>query len=710
MVTRGRDLAAVAPTSPRSPARIKPRLVGNGADRAACLPLQPDPSGQIPAQGTGTAPASVTLRPHSGADRHDPDMTAETIPPHRYRRDIDGLRALAIVPVVANHMGLRGLWGGYVGVDIFFVISGFLITGNIVGEARAGRHSIADFYRRRVLRIFPALFVLLAVCTLIAGVIMLPNELVRYARSLLAATVFGSNLLFFDETGYFEPAARLKPLLHTWSLAIEEQFYILWPLIIAPLARHRARWVLPLTGAVIALSLAVSIWLVGADPSAAYYLLPSRAWELGLGALVAILPPPALPRLGREVLAWAGLGAIVVAIRTFTEASPFPGALALLPCGGAALLILTGGGDTTVARLLGTAPCVAIGRISYSLYLWHWPVIVFGSIALFAPHTPAVLATEALVMAGLATASTRWVERPFRANAARWSTRAVLGAGLTSIAASAALAGLLIAARGLPARFTPAQQALAAFDAMDGDALYRRGTCFAVGARMAFDAQTCLAPDRPQADLLLPNLLLPNLLLLGDSHAAQFWPGLARQRNRFNVLQATHTGCKPLLYAPSTDPCRELFRMMLGQWIRTNRSDVLLLIARWRPDDLPLLEQTLADPAVRAAHPVVVGPVPQYDSALPRLLVFASARHQPDLADRSRDHEVEVTDRAMRALARRAGVPYVSMIDLLCTAHGCQTWAAPGVPMQFDYGHFTEAGSIRATDLLLHALDLDQGR
>jgi hypothetical protein len=343
---------------------------------------------------------------------------------------------------------------------------------------------------------------------------------------------------------------------------------------------------------------------------------------------------------------------------------------------------------------MGTAPCAAIGRISYSLYLWHWPVIVFGSIALFAPHTPAVLASEALVIAGLATASTRWVERPFRTNAGRWSARTVLGTGLAAMAASAAIAGLLIVARGLPTRFTPAQQALAAYDAMDGDALYRRGTCFAVGPRMAFAAQTCLAHDRP----------LPDLLLLGDSHAAQFWPGLARQRNRFNVLQATHTGCKPLLYPPGADPCRELFRFMLGEWIRANRSDVMLLIARWRPDDLPLLEHTLADPAVRAAHPVLVGPVPQYDSALPRLLVFASVRHRPDLADLSRDREADATDRAMRALARRAGVPYVSMIDLLCTAHGCQTWAAPGVPMQFDYGHFTEAGSIRATDLLLHAL------
>ncbi|WP_353227641.1 acyltransferase family protein [Novosphingobium sp.] len=622
-------------------------------------------------------------------------MTSATIPHVRYRSDIDGLRALAILPVVFNHMGLRGVWGGFVGVDIFFVISGFLITGNIVAEARAGRYSIAEFYRRRILRIFPALFTLFAVCTVIAAMVMLPSELVRYARSLTAATFFGSNVLFYAETGYFEPAARLKPLLHTWSLAIEEQFYILWPLIIAPLARTRASWVPLVTGAVIAASLAASIWLVGADPSAAYYLLPSRAFELGLGALVATAPPMRLSHRANDLLAWAGLAAIIVAIHSLHAASPFPGALALLPCGGAALLILTGGQGGLVARLLGTAPCVAIGRISYSLYLWHWPVIVFASIGLFLPVTLPVQLGELAVMFGLAIASTRWVERPFRVNAGGWSTRAVLTGAVLAMLGCAAIGATLIAARGFPARFTPAQQAVAAFDGMDGDALYRRGSCFAVGPRMEFAAQSCLAHDRP----------LPNLLLLGDSHAAQFWPGLSQYGNRFNVLQATHTGCKPLLYAPSADPCRELFRAMLGQWITTNRSDVMLLIARWRLDDLPLLQHTLADPAVRAAHPVLVGPVPQYSSALPRLLVFGSLRHQPDLAFRARDREVEVTDRAMRALAQRSGVAYISMVDLLCDAQSCLTWAAPGVPMQFDYGHFTQAGSVRAADLMMPAIE-----
>lgn len=634
-----------------------------------------------------------TRRPGALLARLASAMTNPVPSSSRHRQDIDGLRAIAIVPVVLNHMGLRGVWGGYVGVDVFFVISGFLITGNIAEGARAGRHSIADFYRRRILRIFPALFAMLTVSWAVALAVMLPAELARHGRAMLGATWFASNWLFNAEAGYFEPAARLKPLLHTWSLAIEEQYYILWPLLLPPLIRRAPRAVLPITALVIAGSLTLSILGTRSDPQGAYYLLPARAWELGMGAFVALLPPPALPRLLREALAVCGLGAILGAAHWLTEASAFPGWLALWPCGGAALLILTGRQGTWVARLLSTAPFTAIGRISYSLYLWHWPVIVFAGIGLFLAPTPAVMAAELAAMLALAAGSTRWIERPFRHGS--WPVRRVLTGGAIAMAGSSALALVLIISHGLPARFTPAQRAVAAWAAFDGDAAYRRGTCFAVGPRMAFAAGTCLATPTPAAHPL------PDLLVLGDSHAAHLWPGLARHRDRFDVLQATHTGCRPLLYPAPGDACQALMRAMLGPWLATHRPALVLLAARWQPGDLPLLEHTLADPVVRAADPVVVGPVPQYPAGLPRLLVMADARPAPDLPARSRDPQVDETDRALRLLTARMGVRYVSMINLLCRGATCQTWAAPGVPMQFDYGHFTTAGSAVAADRLL---------
>lgn len=612
-----------------------------------------------------------------------------------YRPDIDGLRTLAILPVVLNHLGIRGFWGGYVGVDIFFVISGFLITSNIASEAKSGTYTIKSFYRKRILRIFPALFVLFAVCTALACLVMLPSELVRYARSLLAATLFGSNMQFYAEAGYFEPVARLKPLLHTWSLAIEEQFYILWPLLVAPVAlRWPAR--LPLLTLVVAsVSLAMSVWMVGHDPSGAYYLLPSRAWELCIGALVATLPRLRMRPWLNQTVATLALAAIVVAIHNFNETSAFPGLLALLPCLGAGALIMTGAGQSWVARLLSWRPVVYVGQISYSLYLWHWPVIVFGSIGLFLPSTATVIVAEFALSIVLAMLSTRFVEKPFRTHARHWPVNRVLTGGIFAMLITTLVATGLIWSNGVPERFSPPQLAVASYESMDGDALYRRGTCFAVGSHMAFAERTCLAHNRP----------LPSLLLIGDSHAAHYWPGLARYQDRFDVLQATHTGCKPVIYLPSSDPCREFMRAMLSEWLHSNQPDLILLAARWRADDLPLLAQTLADPYVRSAHPVLVGPVPQYTSGLPRLLVFGAIRGQPNLAQQALDPDVVTVDHKLADLAKHMRVPYISMLHLMCSANGCRVWAQPGIPMQFDYGHFTREGSQRATDLMMPLIE-----
>ena len=612
----------------------------------------------------------------------------------KYRPDIDGLRSLAILPVVLNHLGVRGFWGGYVGVDIFFVISGFLITGNIAAEARSGTYTIRDFYKKRIIRIFPALFAMFAVCTVLAWFVMLPTELVRYARSLVTATFFGSNMLFYAEAGYFEQVARLKPLLHTWSLAIEEQFYILWPLVVAPIALRWPRRLPGLTLALALVSLGLSVWLVNHDPSGAYYLLPSRAWELCIGALVATLPPFRLKPWLNQTLATLALIAIAFAIHRFNEASAFPGLLALLPCLGAGVLILTGTGESWAARLLSWRPLVVIGENSYSLYLWHWPVIVFGSIGLFLPPTATVIVAELAIAFALAFLSTAWIEKPFRTRARSWSAGRVLACGSGAMVLAALVSAALIAAKGVPGRFTPAQQAVAAYEGMDGDALYRRGTCFVVGSHMGFAASSCLAHDRT----------LPSLLLLGDSHAAHYWPGLARYRNRFDVLQATKAGCKPLLYPDIEDPCVQFMRKMLTEWLPAHRPDELLLGARWRAEDLPLLAQTLADPGVQAAHPVLIGPVPQYTSGLPRLLVFGAIRSNPDLAYRALDPDLVKVDRDLATLAARMHVRYVSMLGLMCNGHSCLVLARPGIPMQFDYGHFTREGSIRATDLLMNAI------
>ncbi len=335
-----------------------------------------------------------------------------------YRRDIDGLRALAVVPVVLFHAGVPGFSGGFVGVDVFFVISGYLITLLIAREITEGSFTIAGFYERRVRRIIPALFAVLLVSTVLATRLFLPDQLRDFSKSLVATVLFSSNVFFWREAGYFAAPAAEKPLLHTWSLAVEEQFYIAFP--IALLIIHKwlgQRWVAWLAPAALA-SFALSVWGVIHAPGATFYLAPTRAWELLIGALLAL---GAIPRPKRryaiELGAIVGLALIAWAVFGLSRETPFPGLNALYPCVGAALLLHAG--EASFAGLRDRAcwrhrPLVAIGLISYSLYLWHWPLLVFAQYVRVFELT---LAERLVVVciAGLAAAlSWRFVERPFR--------------------------------------------------------------------------------------------------------------------------------------------------------------------------------------------------------------------------------------------------------------------------------------------------------
>ena len=296
-----------------------------------------------------------------------------------YRADIDGLRALAVLPVLFFHFHIKLFSGGFVGVDIFFVISGYLITQIIFADLKRDRFSIVTFYERRIRRIFPALLTVLAVTTLVAFTVLLPAEVEDYGKSLMAATISFSNVYFWSESGYFDAPASLKPLLHTWSLGVEEQFYLLFPLLMAWLYRNHRRY-LPHVLIVAALaSFGAAVYVMQTNPSSAFYLPHLRAWELMIGAMLAIgMFPPLLKSWQRELAASVGFALIVFAVLTYTAATPFPGLNAVAPCVGAALILAAGQhGTTVVGRVLSLKPIVWVGLISYSLYLWHWPVMSF---------------------------------------------------------------------------------------------------------------------------------------------------------------------------------------------------------------------------------------------------------------------------------------------------------------------------------------------
>ena len=332
-----------------------------------------------------------------------------------YRRDIDGLRALAVLPVVFFHLGW-GAPGGFVGVDVFFVISGFLIGSIVIREIETGTFSLLRFWERRVRRILPALTVVV-IATAIAGIVwMIPDHLEELGKSIMAQPALVANVYFWQESGYFETAAEYQPLLQTWSLAVEEQFYLFFPLVMILLFKLGRRGAFIGVLSLIAASLAWSIIGTKAYPSLAFYLLPSRIWELDLGVILALLQiKRERPRWVNETLSWGGIACILVAVFTFDLNTPFPGYTALLPCLGAAFVIFGNAqGATSSVAFLGWGPIRFIGLISYSLYLWHWPLIVFAryqSSGELSSSTKGAILVLSLVLAIL---SWRFVERPFR--------------------------------------------------------------------------------------------------------------------------------------------------------------------------------------------------------------------------------------------------------------------------------------------------------
>ena len=340
----------------------------------------------------------------------------------RYRPEIDGLRAIAVAAVILFHAGFALFRGGFVGVDVFFVISGFLITSIIVEDLKAGRFSVVQFYERRARRILPALFTVMAACVPFAYSRLSPDGLKDFAESVAAICLFASNILFWGESGYFETQAELKPLLHTWSLAVEEQFYVVFPILLLIAWRLGKTFLLAVICAIALVSFVTSISEVRSFPSAAFYLLPSRAWQLLVGALASFLTdtlptaavrqPPS--RLAREAIGWGGMAMIALSLFLFNELTPFPGFNAALPTLGTALVLLGASDVTSVGRVLAWRPLVGLGLISYSAYLWHQPLFAFTKLALLS-EIPVGLATVLCAMTiVLACLSWRYIEQPFR--------------------------------------------------------------------------------------------------------------------------------------------------------------------------------------------------------------------------------------------------------------------------------------------------------
>ncbi len=339
-----------------------------------------------------------------------------------YRREIDGLRAVAVIPVILFHAGFPIFSGGFVGVDVFFVISGYLITTIILSEKEQGTFSLVNFYERRARRIMPALFFVMFASTLAAWVWLYPSHMMGFSQSLIAVPLFSSNILFWQETGYWGVENELNPLLHTWSLAVEEQYYVLFPLFLMLMWRFKKRYIFSSFVLIAFGSLLLSQYLVNVKPTANFFLLPTRGWELAIGAGIAFYSLYRTKEMSAllshkfvdEMMGVLGIVLIAIAVFQFDESTPFPSVYALIPTLGTALIIIFSNNKTIIGKVLGSKPLVAIGLISYSAYLWHQPLFVFvRHQSLIAPSS-FILGILSLVSLILAYISWKYIEAPFR--------------------------------------------------------------------------------------------------------------------------------------------------------------------------------------------------------------------------------------------------------------------------------------------------------
>jgi peptidoglycan/LPS O-acetylase OafA/YrhL len=487
-----------------------------------------------------------------------------------YRREIDGLRAIAVLSVILFHSGMQTLSGGFVGVDVFFVISGYLITAIIVGDLENGIFSIARFYERRVRRILPALFFVIFACLPLAWLWLLPLDFRKFTDSIVAVVLFVSNHLFSNQSGYFDTTSELKPLLHTWTLAVEEQYYVIFPLFLAFTWRFERRWVVIALLVCFATSLAMAQWAIATGALRPFYLLPTRGWELLIGALSFFYSRSTAAQKKNSLVSEAAslLGAVFIAyaVLTFDSNTPVPSVYSLIPTLGAALIILYATEKTMVGKILSTKVLVGIGLISYSAYLWHQPLFAFLKYrSIDEPSRVMLVATGVLVMM-LAYLSWKFVETPFR-DRKRFSVKQVY-LSLSLVAATFVIIGLWSNSNGgFPQRFLgPIQQ------------LHQPNS----------GALAKCAGRQGLGCLLGKESVNPSIAVLGDSHSGVLERAFSDALTSRGLAAIAFQGakCVPLLGVAeirkfSQSTCQELISSAVKRVIEDPKIDTVVLVAEW---------------------------------------------------------------------------------------------------------------------------------
>jgi peptidoglycan/LPS O-acetylase OafA/YrhL len=635
--------------------------------------------------------------------------------------------------VLFFHLGLSGFSGGYVGVDLFFVISGFLITKQMARETAQGQFSLLRFYERRVRRLVPALLLMLIASLVTGAVLLLPADFAYLARNAISAAAFLSNFSYWMQIDYFHGDAKARVLLHSWSLGVEEQFYLTFPLLFLFFAKLGRDILVRALVAIALLSLIACIWMSSIDHSAAFYLFPFRAWEFLIGVMLALgIFGAAKKQMDSCASATIGLLFIILAVIIFDDMTPFPAANALLPCLGAMLLI-RGGADTLVARMLSIKPLRFIGQISYSVYLWHWPLIVFANYAIIRPLS--LLENLALAVASLSLGymSWRFVEQPFRKPVAHKSATSVLTLAGLAMAVICGIATLIYVDRGVPQRFPERTVQLASYaGSMNPD------------SDKCGDVDLQLAPLSP---CTIGNPAQANVMLWGDSHAASLFGGLRDiGTGGQGIVYGATPQCPPLLDMGTSIACRQGNRRRLAFIMAHPEINTVIIAARWslyldgrminmgdaetnvgvpallQPNGKPYplfgddardafrvgLDQLIDRLLTANKQIILVYPIPETGFDIPSTLALLSNRGQNPASFTT--PRAEYIDRQQHALGildglgHRDGLTRIYPDRIFCPSQRCLTYAN-GAPLYFDSHHLSIPGARLMKPSLDQALD-----
>jgi peptidoglycan/LPS O-acetylase OafA/YrhL len=628
---------------------------------------------------------------------------------HKYRPDIDGLRAIAVIAVVVFHYFPKNMRGGFVGVDIFFVISGYLISSFIFSGVRQGKFSFLEFYARRARRIFPALIVVLFSSIVFAWFALFPPDFMDLGRHVAGGVAFISNFFFWQETGYFDNRAIEKPLLHLWSLGVEEQFYIIWPLFVFLFMKKKNGLLALIVGAVV-LSFFTSLILAKTDPSADFFLPFGRFWQLLCGASLAyfefnknLVQSSFAERIKKRVDAFnipfgyanitsiTGFSLLIISIFALNDKLFYPSYWAILPTLGSTALIMAGQSAWINRVVLAHPVCIFVGLISYPLYLWHWPVLSFTHY-LYDDRVPAFV-RFGLIAASFALAwlTYKFIETPIRKQKPL-SFAVINVSGLCLIVGCAGL--FIYNNKGFGTRYDEHIRTLVNFNGRKASDYLTESKCFVEPSNDVAILQECSKkPDEPNKQ---------TLMLLGDSYAGHLYAGLkAKFGQTWNVRQITSSGCPPLFNFKSkfSPKCSELNAKIL-ELLKDNPPERVMLSARWgfynNWRDVASTVAALRQIGVKQID--MIGPVPEWTHNLNRLLYDFAIKNKtiPERVLFGLKPEIAELDVQVRDFATKHNIRYISALSALCDEKGCLTYVNgnSGALTSFDAGHLTREGSI----------------